>query len=80
MRHRLGKAETTQVLMRWPSLGWIPTEADKVQRFEALGIDRAVLPYRAYGEGKKAQKRFLRSSFLWPWTRRRQPLPTSIRG
>ena len=66
--------------MRRPTLGWLPTEADKVQRVEALDIDRAVWTYRTYGEGKKAQKRFLRSSFLWPWTRRRQPLPTSIRG
>ena len=27
-------------LIERPSLGWLPTEADKVQRFEALGIDR----------------------------------------
>ena len=31
------------------TLRWLPTEADKVQRFEALGIDRAVFPYRKYG-------------------------------
>ena len=40
------------------TLGWLPTEEEKVRRFEALGIDRAVLPYRTYGEAGKAQKRF----------------------
>ena len=69
VRHRRGQAATTQVLMRRllsldylierPTLGWLPTEAEKVQRFEALGIDRAVLPYRTYDEGKQAHKRFV---------------------
>ena len=68
VRHRRGKDATTHILMRRllsldylierPSLGWLPTEADKVQRFEALGIDRAVLPYRKYGEGDKGQPRY----------------------
>ena len=68
VRHRRGKNATTQVLMRRllsldylierPTLGWLPTEADKVQRFEALGIDRAVLPYRKYGKGEKGQPRY----------------------
>ena len=59
VRHRRGKDATTHVLMRRllsldylierPSLGWLPTEADKVQRFEALGIDRGTFPYRMYG-------------------------------
>ena len=40
-----------------------PTEDEKVQRFEALGIDRAVLPYRTYGEGTQAQKRFFALKF-----------------
>ena len=31
------------------TFGWLPTEADKVQRFEALGIDRKDFPYRMYG-------------------------------
>ena len=69
VRHRRGQAATTQVLMRRllaldyvierPTLGWLPTEAEKVQRFEALGIDRGVLPYRTYGEGAQARKRFV---------------------
>ena len=68
VRHRRGKDATTHILMRRllsldylierPSLGWLPTEADKVQRFEALGIDRAVLPYRKYGEGDTGQPRY----------------------
>ena len=54
VRHRRGKDATTQVLMRRflsldyiierPTFGWLPTEDDKVQRFEALGLDRARLP------------------------------------
>ena len=69
LRHRRGQEATTQVLMRRllaldyvierPTLGWLPTEAEKVQRFEALGIDRGVLPYRTYGEDAKAHKRFV---------------------
>ena len=65
VRHRRGKDATTQVLMRRvlsldylidrPSLGWLPTEADKVQRFEALGIDRGTFPYRLYGPHGKPQ-------------------------
>ena len=69
VRHRRGKDATTQVLMRRllsldylierPSLGWLPTEDDKVQRFEALGIDRGTFPYRMYGpEGKPQIPRY----------------------
>ena len=69
VRHRRGKDATTQVLMRRllsldylierPSLGWLPTEADKVQRFEALGIDRGTFPYRMYGpQGKPMVPRY----------------------
>ena len=69
VRHRRGKDATTQVLMRRllsldylierPSLGWLPTEVDKVQRFEALGIDRGTFPYRMYGpEGKPQIPRY----------------------
>ena len=59
VRHRRAKDATTQVLMRRllsldylierPTLAWLPTEADKLQRFEALGIDRGTFPYRLYG-------------------------------
>ena len=91
VRHRRGQAATTQVLMRrllaldyvieWPTLRWLPTEAEKVQRFEALGLDRGVLPYRTYGEGAPAQKRFVaRSSVPSPWTSTWSRSPTSIRG
>ena len=41
------------------TFGWLPTEADKVQRFEALGIDRTDFPYRMYGpEGKPKIPRY----------------------
>ena len=65
VRHRRSKAATTQVLMRRllsldyiierPTFGWLPTEADKVQRFEALGLDRRTFPYRLYGPDGKPQ-------------------------
>ena len=29
-----------------PTLGWLPTEDEKVRRFDALGIARATVPYR----------------------------------
>ena len=42
-----------------PTLGWLQTEDEKVQRFEALGIDRGVLPYRKYGtEGQPKIPRY----------------------
>ena len=41
------------------TLAWLPTEADKVQRFEALGIDRRTFPYRLYGpEGRRKIPRY----------------------
>ena len=65
VRHRRGKDATTQVLMRRllsldyiierPTFGWLPTEDDKVQRFEALGLDRRTFPYRLYGPDGKPQ-------------------------
>ena len=68
VRHRRGKEATTHVLLRRllsldylierPTLGWLPTEADKVQRFEAFGIARETLPYRKYGKADMAQPRY----------------------
>ena len=65
VRHRRSKAASTIVLMRRllsldyiierPTFGWLPTEADKVQRFEALGLDRRTFPYRLYGPDGKPQ-------------------------
>ena len=65
VRHRRSKAATTIVLMRRllsldyiierPTFGWLPTEDDKVQRFEALGLDRRTFPYRLYGPDGKPQ-------------------------
>ena len=69
VRHRRSKAVTTVVLTRRllsldyiierPTFGWLPTEADKVRRFEALGLDRRTFPYRLYGpEGKPQTPRY----------------------
>ena len=69
VQHRRGAKETnTHVLMRRllsldylierPTLGWLATEDDKVQQFDALGISRATLPYRKYGATDKAQPRY----------------------
>ena len=68
VRHRRGKDATTHVLMRRllsldylierPALGWLPTEADKVQRFEALGVERGAFPYRKYGAPGKQIPRY----------------------
>ena len=65
VRHRRGKDATTHILMRRllsldylierPTLGWLPTEAEKVQRFEALGLNRGTFPYRLYGPHGKPQ-------------------------
>ena len=65
VRHRRSKAAIIVVLTRRllsldyiierPTFGWLPTEADKVRRFEALGLDRRTFPYRLYGpEGTAA--------------------------
>ena len=65
-KHRRGAQDTTtQVLMRRllsldyiierPTLGWLPTEEEKVRRFDALGINRAMLPYRVSGTAGKGQ-------------------------
>ena len=60
VRHRRSRNAATQVLMRRllsldyiierPTFGWLPTEDDKVRRFEALGLDRRDFPYRKYGQ------------------------------
>ena len=65
VRYRRSKAASTIVLMRWllsldyiierPTFGWLPTEGDKVRRFEALGLDRRTFPYRLYGPSGKPQ-------------------------
>ena len=69
VRHRRSKAAKTAILTRRllsldyiierPTFGWLPTEADKVRRFEALGLDRRTFPYRLYGpEGKPQTPRY----------------------
>ena len=56
IRHR--RAASEEVLLRrllsldyvleYPDLPWLPTEPEKVRAFEALGIERRILPVRVY--------------------------------
>ena len=56
--HRRRRITSPEVLMRrllsldyvleHPGLPWLPTEAEKVQAFEALGIERGILPQRIH--------------------------------
>ena len=46
-------------LIERPTLGWLPTEADKVRRFEALGIDRGTCCRTGnMVQGEKGQPRY----------------------
>ena len=71
VRHRRGKDATTHVLMRRvlsldylierPTLGWLPTEDDKVRRFEAFGTTGE--PSRTGSTGNPESRAILRSSY-----------------
>ena len=66
VRHR--KTASEEVLMRrllsldyvidHTELPWLPTEPEKVAAFEALGIERALLPVRVYGRGDRETRRY----------------------
>ena len=67
VRHR--KTASEEVLMRrllsldyvieHADLPWLPTEDEKVAAFEALGIERALLPVRVYqGAGRETRRYF----------------------
>ncbi|MDE2944372.1 MAG: hypothetical protein OXT63_09240 [Gemmatimonadota bacterium] len=66
IRHR--KTASEEVLLRrllsldyvieHPGLPWLPTEPEKVGAFEALGIERAVLPVRVYGRAARETRRY----------------------
>ena len=66
VRHR--KTASEEVLMRrllsldymieHADLPWLPTEPEKVAAFEALGIERALLPVRVYGRGDRETRRY----------------------
>ena len=65
IRHR--KAASEEVLVRrllsldyvieHAGLPWLPTEPEKVAAFEALGIERALLPVKVYGSGVHETRR-----------------------
>ncbi|MDE2676420.1 MAG: hypothetical protein OXI76_00785 [Gemmatimonadota bacterium] len=67
IRHRRGAS--TEVLMRrllsldyvieHADLPWLPTEQEKVSAFEALGIERSLLPVRVYrGAARETRRHF----------------------
>ncbi len=66
IRHR--RLASTNVMMRrllsldyvleYPQLPWLPTEPEKVGCFEALGLERGLLPRRVYRGAVGRQKRY----------------------
>ncbi len=66
--HRRRRITSPEVMMRrllaldyvleHPRLPWLPTEADRVAAFEALGIDRGLLPQRVYRGALGGLRRF----------------------
>ncbi len=66
--HRRRRITSPEVMMRrllaldyvleHPRLPWLPTEADRVAAFEALGIERGLLPQRVYRGALGGIRRF----------------------
>ena len=66
IRHR--RITSTEVVVRrllsfdyvieHPGLPWLPTESEKVSAFEALGIDRSLLPVRVYRGAAGGARRY----------------------
>ena len=54
MRRLLG----LDYVLEHPRLPWLPTEADRVAAFEALGIERGLLPQRVYRGALGGLRRF----------------------
>ena len=45
-------------VLEHPGMGWLPTEAEKVEFFEGLEVDRRLIPRRIYYGAVGAQKRY----------------------
>ena len=45
-------------VLECPDLAWLPTEPEKVRRFEALGLERRMFPHRVYKGSVGKQKRY----------------------
>ena len=66
IRHR--RTTSTEVVVRrllsfdyvieHPDLPWLPTESEKVAAFEALGVDRSLLPVRVYRGAAGGARRY----------------------
>ena len=73
IRHR--RTASTEVLMRpllsldyvieHSDLPWLPTEHEKVAAFEALGIERGLLPVRVYRGAAGSTRRYFQSNCRW---------------
>ena len=65
-RRRIASAEvlvrrlvSLDYVLEYPRLPWLPTEPEKVRAFEALGIERRLLPQRVYrGAAGNARRHF----------------------
>ena len=65
-------------VLEHPNLPWLPTEAEKVAAFEALGIDRGILPQRVYRGAAGNLRRTFRFSCRSLWAPRARSSSTSI--
>ena len=45
-------------VLEYPRLPWLPTEPEKVRAFEALGIERGLLPVRVYRGAARSTRRY----------------------
>ena len=45
-------------LLEHPGMGWLPTEPEKVEFFEGLGVDRRLIPRRIYHGAVGQQRRY----------------------
>ena len=67
-------------VLEHPGMNWLPTEGEKVEFIEEIGVPSRLIPRRIYYGAAGAQKRYLRSSCPSPGTLELSPLPMSIRA
>ena len=53
-------------VLEHPGMNWLPTEGEKVEFIEGLGVHSNLIPRRIYYGAARAQKRYLRSSCRSP--------------
>ena len=67
-------------VLEHPGMNWLPTEGEKVEFIEGLGVHSNLIPRRIYYGAVRAQKRYLRSSCPLPVTLKLSPSLMSIRA